>query len=204
MPTNTQVRRPASITTISGGSSIAWTSASNALGDDGLYATCQSAAVGPVQSYWLMMTVCGFSIPSDASSLSLYYSCRRKCSAESRVNTEPYTIESGSVAQSLGSLGHWTTSDATETTVFPLTTGLSYSLLNATDFGLAIRVTFDGGDGVTPVIAYIDDAYLTVTYDSDVVPTALSGLSGIRSYLDGAAGVRPLLSGRVGLKKCLE
>lgn len=162
----TQVRRPTSITTLSGGSSIAWTSASNAIGDDGLYATCQTALVGPTQSQWLMMTVCGFSIPSDATNIALYYSCKRKASGANNVNTEPYTIEGGSIAQSLGALGHWTTSDHTETTVFPLTTGLTYSLLNASDFGLAIRVTFDNGDGVTPVIASIDDCYLTATYDS--------------------------------------
>lgn len=161
----TQTRRPTSFVDAGSGGTLAWSNPSNAGQSDDAYATVQTSSAGVVLSRWLYCTVCGFSIPSDALNLSLTCTVERKANLTPFVFCDPYTMLNGAVADALGAAGNFTTSDAVESHNSVLAdANLTPALVNQSNFGVAIRLSFHDGDGVTPVIASIDDVVLEISY----------------------------------------
>lgn len=160
----TQTQRPTVITALGSGGTLLWSDTANAVTADGNAATVHTSLGGNVVSRWLLLT--GFGFTTSGAILDYDLFIRRKISASVpglAVYSDPYLYENGAITQSLGSAGNYSTSYATENPLL-VPSGLTAATCNASNSGIALRIQYENGDGVTDVIASIDDLYVTIAF----------------------------------------
>lgn len=144
----------------------AWSNPTNALADDGIFASAVSVGSGSATTHYLDVTNFGFSIPSNATVQGIQVDIERKSSTASSVCGATNTACDNSIViiNSSGTLG--STNKAT-TTVWPTTEAFaSYggsadlwsaawapSDINSSNFGVAISAHTEGIGGPSCVVA---------------------------------------------------
>ena len=157
----------ASTATDLGDSVVAWTNASNALTDDGSFASSNSDAGVP--SNTLEWTGFGFSIPSGVSIAGITVEIRSRYHSTNGADSSVKLVKSGTIVGSNKAINSGFAANVWATQTYGGSSDLwgttwSYSDINASNFGLA----FQSGDAGSPDPEFvdIDFARITVTYSS--------------------------------------
>lgn len=164
-----QTRRFTSFVDSGEGGTLAWANPSNVGASDNAYATVSAPGSGFPLSNWLHCTVAGptpFAIPSGATNISAVLEIEGHGSAALKVSYEALFLLDGVRQVDFTTQGLFATSD--EIKVHPAVTDalLTPENLNDPANGIAFQFQFYSLDGLSTVIASLDDMVLTISYDT--------------------------------------
>ena len=167
-----QLRRGRSFSTLAGPFGVVpWSNPAESVTADGVMASVVTALSGNPYSHYLFQRDFNFSAPLDATGLSLVAFVSSLASQGTLLNPRasielnyitPGTDELIAIGGFQCGVGAVTYNNTFPTSDLSIT--LDPSLVNDPAFGLAIRVFWVDGDGVTPVTASIDDAYFLLSW----------------------------------------
>lgn len=140
---------------------VSWSDASNAGATDNQYATAASTTA---ISHYLNAQGFGFAIPADATIDGITLGVECKSSGNSIKDYDVFLLKAGAVAGSDGSVGTWSTTEATRSyggAAAMWGTTWTPAEVNAADFGCVIAVEITSASLRTASVDYIT---ITVTY----------------------------------------
>ncbi len=187
-----QIRRLTSFIDSGEGGTLAWVNPSNVGASDNQYATVSFPNAGVSVSNWLHCTVAGptpLSIPSDATGITITLAIEGHASQAAVMNYEALMLIGGIREVDFIGQGLWASSDEIKTHPPVSDVLLTPAVINNPANGIAFQFQSTNLDGLSTVIASLDDMIITVDYESSsedhasLSPTVFAAMPANKAHL---------------------